>query len=486
MAQCKECQDTPSLELYKAINAIPTGEGTNLAKQTNIRLTERHLQALWWEQIHFLQPLKVEGRTLEVLSPGHWNESAGPDFRHAHLVIGGVEVRGDIEIHIRDDGWHCHGHDRDPAYNQVILHIALWDVGHLKPLVRADGHPIPCLYLYYQLKWPLERLLNMIDLDLYPYRPHLGAGRCSHALFQKLAPQELSAFFEGAALHRLQQKRKRYTSLSEAIAVTLGFPDNALIFSHLFRWLEGHPGPVSLIHALCMGACGYFRERFQSLWGKSLKYRELYILWRAGSPAFHEIPTLSLPQQQVRPLHHPVRRFAALALLLAEGSGKTRLEAIRMAWRTFSRETPTIKRCRALYKELISLLPHYSDPYWDWHYLFEENPLSSPIALLGANIKNEMLTNAILPALYAEIGTSPYPSEQLAFLQFFRSLTSTSHSKGLYLQHRFLGDSSQASLFRRTITVQGALQLHGDFCKHYETSCHGCPFIDRVQGARNN
>ena len=64
-------------------------------------LTERHLQALWYDQ-KFFEFLKTDdNQPIQVLSPGIWNTEAGPDFLKAHLKIGGVELKGDIEIHLR-------------------------------------------------------------------------------------------------------------------------------------------------------------------------------------------------------------------------------------------------------------------------------------------------------------------------------------------------------------------------------------------------
>lgn len=64
------------------------------------------------------------GERLRLLYPGTWNHGPGPDFREARLVgeSGGV-LLGDIELHRRERDWIAHGHDVDPAYAEVVLHV---------------------------------------------------------------------------------------------------------------------------------------------------------------------------------------------------------------------------------------------------------------------------------------------------------------------------------------------------------------------------
>ena len=85
---------------------------------------ERHLQCIWADA-RLRPPLATTGgEPIEVLSPGVWNGGPGPDFRGAILRIGGRRAAGDVEIHVRPSDWAAHGHDGDPRYANVVLHVA--------------------------------------------------------------------------------------------------------------------------------------------------------------------------------------------------------------------------------------------------------------------------------------------------------------------------------------------------------------------------
>ena len=77
---------------------------------------------------HKLFPLKElttsDGETVEVIDPGLHNHNAGPDFFNAKVKIGRTLWVGNVEIHDKSSDWYLHGHDKDPRYDNVILHVA--------------------------------------------------------------------------------------------------------------------------------------------------------------------------------------------------------------------------------------------------------------------------------------------------------------------------------------------------------------------------
>ncbi len=117
-------------------------------------------QALWAGGSWPWLPLR-DGGCLRVVFSGLWNRRAGPDFRGAVLLApdggrhGGRHgdrhgdrqeahrvLRGDVELHCREAGWRRHGHDRDAAYQGVILH-AVADLSAAPPAAAGDAPPMP-------------------------------------------------------------------------------------------------------------------------------------------------------------------------------------------------------------------------------------------------------------------------------------------------------------------------------------------------------
>lgn len=88
-----------------------------------------------------------DGRSLRVIFPGVPGGGAGPDFRGAILDAGGDYLRGDVELHLVASGWRAHGHDTDPAYGNVVLHVVEANDGTAPVTLHRSGRAIPVLVL---------------------------------------------------------------------------------------------------------------------------------------------------------------------------------------------------------------------------------------------------------------------------------------------------------------------------------------------------
>jgi hypothetical protein len=117
---------------------------------------------------HRLFPLKelqtTDGQPVEVIDPGLHNRHAGPDFFNAKVKINGMLWVGNVEIHERSSDWYQHGHDHDPAYENVVLHVASCID---RDVVTASGKYLPQVELQVpqEVKEHYEQLLHE---DQYP------------------------------------------------------------------------------------------------------------------------------------------------------------------------------------------------------------------------------------------------------------------------------------------------------------------------------
>ncbi|MEE9162850.1 MAG: DUF2851 family protein [Candidatus Neomarinimicrobiota bacterium] len=96
---------------------------------------------------------RAAGRTIfgpqgryRLIHPGTRNGGPGPDYLDATLAFpDGTTRRGDIEIHLRRDGWRRHRHAGDPRYRRVLLHVVV--AGALDPVAQHGEPPVPTALL---------------------------------------------------------------------------------------------------------------------------------------------------------------------------------------------------------------------------------------------------------------------------------------------------------------------------------------------------
>ena len=89
-------------------------------------LQEKDMTSWWVHQVDRMTRLvTTEGERLIVLDPGQLNDGPGPDIINARIILDDYELCGPVEMHLRSGDWYKHGHDVDPDYGKVILHVVL-------------------------------------------------------------------------------------------------------------------------------------------------------------------------------------------------------------------------------------------------------------------------------------------------------------------------------------------------------------------------
>lgn len=165
---------------------------------------ERVLQKVWLRgEFARGRAVSTAGETIEIVRPGKWNLLGGPDFLGAELRLGGRAVTGDVEIHFHAGDWRAHGHDRNPAFARVVLHVVLFPTEG-GPGAGGDsaGREIPTLVLLPLLLRDLEEFASDDALEVLTARDDWSA-------LAELANQprgQLVATLQAAATARWEEK----------------------------------------------------------------------------------------------------------------------------------------------------------------------------------------------------------------------------------------------------------------------------------------
>ena len=155
---------------------------------------ERLLHYVWKHKMLPLKALTTSDRQeIEVIDPGLHNHDQGPDFFNAKIRLGGTLWAGNVEVHLRSSDWYRHGHDSDPAYNSVILHV----VGEIDGEVRtAEGKTLPQVQIDIpqRIRQSYEELCRTED---YP--------RC-HRIIPSIPTMKVHQWMDALLVERLKER----------------------------------------------------------------------------------------------------------------------------------------------------------------------------------------------------------------------------------------------------------------------------------------
>jgi len=164
---------------------------------------EKLLQKIWLRGDYARRACRTtDGRVLEVLYPGKWNLLGGPDFKGARLYLDGIELTGDVELHLHARDWAAHRHAADPAYANVVLHVVLFPPGSGYATRGAGEREIPLLVLLPLLHHDLEEFAADEAVETLANRPLTQAVQELSALDQT----ELTALIQRGAAERWREK----------------------------------------------------------------------------------------------------------------------------------------------------------------------------------------------------------------------------------------------------------------------------------------
>lgn len=448
-----------------------------------IPICERLVQAIWYDQrLHTGELRTTAGHPVRVHFAGWWNLEAGPDFHSATIQIGdGPEVTGDVEIHLRGNDWFHHGHDNDPRYNNVILHVVLWDSDLARLPLTAHGRPTPQLVLHPFLDTPLDQLYDELDLDAYPHNVGNHAGPCAELLAHTpaAATQDL---LDAAGEERFAAKQRRYArwihrggadqAFYEGWMEALGYKANKTAFRTVAQQLPltDLAGNRAANAALLFGVAGFLPTdavRARSVAGHQY-VRRLWNTWWKLRPDFtaRSLNPDAWRLANIRPVNHPHRRLGAAGALLKKHPDL--LSKVIGALETGGDPARLFRQVR--------------DEYWNHHFTLAGKTQAKPSELIGAARASEIVTNVVLPFVAALAEDTEHPRLRQNVLDRYAALPAEESNNLLRLAaHQLFGSAAAAKPFlTTTCRQQGLMQVFHDFCVHDKSICRSCHFPDLV------
>lgn len=352
-------------------------------------MREDFIQFIWREGRFDLRDLRTtEGASLSIQDFGRHNRDAGPDFSGGQIRLNGLQWAGNIEMHTSASEWYKHGHQTDPAYDNVVLHVVLDED---EPVFRANGERIPCLELKGRIPagllksyWRLEHSKSWIP--------------CQEQLHLVDEPVR-SNFLDEILRVRISTRARAFTDRMEhagrdweeafyqSLARALGGRVNAdamdmLARSVPLRVLIKHKHSLLQLEALLFGQSSLLPDQQEGEDPYLTLLRREYTLLRVKH-SLRPLPVTAWRYLRLRPNNFPTVRIAQLAAMLH---------------RTGQLFGKSLAAADA--RELTNMFEVKLSNYWRTHYRFGKEGKPGE-RRLGASSVRSILINTIAPAFVA-------------------------------------------------------------------------------------
>ena len=405
----------------------------------------------------------VDGQRVSIIDPGRLNTDAGPDFFNAKVKIGSKLWAGDVEMHVRASDWHRHGHDGDPAYNSVILHVVDCDD---TPVSRGDGEVIPQMVMRcapdFSIKY--DALVGRSDIDL----------PCAYS-FRELPALHVTSWMASLGYERLYDKAARLSALmsdhpgdwDHAVYVTLaralGFGLNSLPMERLalatpLAFLRKHSDSPLALESLLFGQGGFLESSTRGVDDPYVEQLTRSYAFLSHKFSLRQLESPGWKMARTRPQNLPHRRVAVLAAFLADN--------FRPSARLLSLETP---------EQAVAFFRTPLTGYWANHYTLGGAASERSFETMSESSARILAINVVAPLLMAwglSHGSDEHISRSRDWLEEMaperNSIVGAFTSAGLPCRNAF--DS------------QALIQLRREYCEKHK--CIYCRFGHRILSTR--
>lgn len=414
-------------------------------------MTEDYLHYIWkFQKIDHAILATVQGEAVVVKKQGHHNHNSGPDFSEARVTIGKADWFGSVEIHIKTSDWRKHGHQRDKAYNNVVLHVVY---EHDEDIYNQNGEKIPTLELKtkvnHEAYFQYERFLQNAKI-----RP------CSD-LLQEVPKLTLISTIDEMLVGRLLRKSQDIRQMLQDTSNDWEQVFHQLLFKYLgmkvngeamlelskrvpYLMLQKHSHDITLTEALLFGQSGMLNDPLSNDYHQRLREEYLYLKQKLQLTA---MTGTAWKFSRMRPPNFPSMRIAQLAAIYTSYQNLFQLV-----------------RDKSSIRELQLVFSAEPSEFWQSHYTFKSESKKQRGGLGKMALQN-IIINVVAPfAFYygKEIGDSSYEDYALLLLE---SLPGEKNN----ITKKF-DDFNVGVLSAKD--SQSFIQLNNEFCK--KKKCLNC------------
>ncbi len=348
-------------------------------------MNEAFIQYLWKNRLinHncFVFP---DGQQFELLDPGEQNTNAGPDFFNTKIRINRTTWAGNTEIHINSSDWFKHGHHKDKAYDNVILHVVLNNDSEVK---RANGEIIPAVEIQFK---PMlyENYTSLIKKKLWI--------PCQDKL-KNVDPAVIRLWLHSLLIERLERKTNEILdschqnknnweeTFYHFLAQSFGFNVNSAPFRLLakslpLKYIAKHKNNLMQLEAMLFGQAGMLDKNCTDKYYETLRAEYKFLKNKFNLKPIDQSLWKLL---RLRPYNFPTIRISQFAVLMHDTSH-------------FFSQVLEAKDITALEK----MFNVKATAYWDNHYNFGKTTPGANEKKLGKNAFQTIVINTIVPFLF--------------------------------------------------------------------------------------
>jgi hypothetical protein len=448
--------------------------------RNRIKFSEKQA-AQMWQQVAGKELPSTEDGAVRVIYPGRLSGDSGPDFRDVVVANRFHLTKGDVEVHVRSSDWYNHEHHTDSAYNNVILHVALWHDCN-SPTLLQSGRPIPLICLAKALRH--QAYLLPYRLPCFGIRDHVDWStlqRVLNAAGEERFKQKATHFqaqILGPELRPLSAREAGGQVIYQGMMRALGYARNTDPFQELadrvpLAVIESKRG-LTARQALLLGTAGLLpSQRLRGQFASGEEVGELERMWQSASGKAKSMTESDWRLSHVYPNNSPVRRIVAQSYLLERYCrGKLLARILRL-----------VKEAAAPngWHELENGLTVAGDGYWLEHFDFDVRSKTKASALLANSKAGEIAVNVVLPFAFCWgefAGDARLTQKAMELYNTYPRLAENCLTRHMIDQLCLKGPPGLNACHQ-----QGLIHIFRSYCR--EGRCEQCPLI-RLTGSRHS